>query len=27
MAWRNAAKLFGVPESVFTGAAPAKKAE
>jgi hypothetical protein len=27
MAWRNGAKLFGVPESVFTGAAPAKKAE
>ena len=27
LAWRNAAKLFGVPESVFTGAAPARKAE
>jgi len=27
MAWRNGAKLFGVPEAVFTGAAPAKKAE
>ncbi len=27
MAWRNGAKLFGIPESVFTGAAPAKKAE
>ena len=27
MAWRNGAKLFGIPESVFTGTAPAKKAE
>ena len=27
MAWRNGAKLFGLPESAFTGAAPAKKAE
>lgn len=27
LAWRNGAKLFGVPEAVFTGAAPAKKAE
>jgi hypothetical protein len=27
MAWRNAARLFGVPESVFTGAAPAAKPE
>ncbi len=27
MAWRNAAKLFGVSEATFTGAAPAKKAE
>ncbi len=27
MAWRNGAKLFGVPESVFTGTAPAKKTE
>ena len=27
MAWRNAAKLFGVAEGTFTGAAPAKKPE
>ena len=27
LAWRNGAKLFGVPEEVFTGSAPAKKAE
>jgi hypothetical protein len=27
MAWRNGAKLFGVPEDAFTGPAPAKKAE
>lgn len=27
LAWRNGAKLFGIPESVFTGTAPAKKAE
>lgn len=27
LAWRNGAKLFGVPESVFTGAAPARRAE
>jgi len=27
LAWRNAARLFGVPESVFLGAAPVKKAE
>ncbi len=27
IAWRTAAKLFGIPESVFTGAAPARKAE
>lgn len=25
LAWRNAARLFGVPESVFTGAAPARR--
>jgi hypothetical protein len=27
MAWRNGAKLFGVPEDAFTGPAPARKAE
>ncbi|HEY7610280.1 MAG TPA: amidohydrolase family protein [Alphaproteobacteria bacterium] len=27
LAWRNGAKLFGIPESVFTGTAPARKAE
>jgi hypothetical protein len=27
LAWRNGAKLFGIPESVFTGPAPAGKAE
>jgi hypothetical protein len=27
LAWRNGAKLFGVPEEAFTGAGPAKKAE
>jgi len=27
MAWRNGVKLFGLPESAFTGAPPARKAE
>ncbi|MGH7004353.1 MAG: amidohydrolase family protein, partial [Alphaproteobacteria bacterium] len=27
LAWRNGAKLFGIDENVFTGAAPARKAE
>ena len=27
MAWRNGAKLFGISEATFTGAAPVKKAD